>query len=83
MALEIILAIILVLNVIFAVTIVFFERRNPTAALAWLVVLFSLPSIGFVLYLLFGQNYTRQKMFVVKREGRPPVPAGGLPGAVP
>jgi len=68
MALEIILAIILVLNVIFAVTIVFFERRNPTAALAWLVVLFSLPSIGFVLYLLFGQNYTRQKMFVVKRE---------------
>ena len=68
MALELILAIILVLNVISAVTIVFFERRNPTAALAWLVVLFSLPSIGFVLYLLFGQNYTRQKMFVVKRE---------------
>ena len=32
------------------------------------MVLFSLPSIGFVLYLLFGQNYTRQKMFVVKRE---------------
>lgn len=69
MELEFLLAIILILNIIFAVTIVFFERRNPTAALAWLVVLFSLPSVGFVFYLLFGQNYTRQRMFVIKEQG--------------
>ncbi|MCK8518583.1 cardiolipin synthase [Methanoculleus sp. 7T] len=68
MELEFLLAIILILNIVFAVTIVFFERRNPTAALAWLVVLFSLPTVGFVLYLLFGQNYTRQRMFVVKEQ---------------
>ena len=68
MKLEFLPAIILVLNTVFAVTIVFFERRNPTAALAWLVVLFSLPSVGFVLYLLFGQNYTRQRMFVIKEK---------------
>ncbi len=68
MNLEFLPAIILILNSIFAVTIVFFERRNPTAALAWLVVLFSLPSIGFVLYLIFGQNYTRQRMFVIKEQ---------------
>jgi len=66
--LEFLPAIILILNSIFAVTVVFFERRNPTAALAWLVVLFSLPSVGFVLYLLFGQNYTRQRMFVIKEK---------------
>ncbi|ABN58362.1 MULTISPECIES: cardiolipin synthase [Methanoculleus] len=57
---------ILALNVVFAVTIVFFERRNPTATTAWLVVLFLLPPVGFALYLFFGQNYTRQRMFVVK-----------------
>ena len=68
MNLEFLPAIILILNSIFAVTVVFFERRNPTAALAWLVVLFSLPSVGFVLYLLFGQNYTRQRMFVIKEK---------------
>ena len=68
MTLEIILTAILVLNVIFAVTIVFFERKNPTAAMAWLMVLFFLPPIGFFLYLLFGQNYTRQRMFVIKEE---------------
>jgi cardiolipin synthase len=60
------LGIILALNVVFAVTIVFFERRNPTATTAWLIVLFLLPPVGFALYLFFGQNYTRQRMFVVK-----------------
>lgn len=68
MALEALLVIILILNIIFAVTIVFFERKNPTAAMGWLMVLFFLPPIGFLLYLLFGQNYTRQMMFVVKEE---------------
>ena len=41
MHLEFLPVVILVLNTVFAVTIVFFERRNPTAALAWLVVLFT------------------------------------------
>ena len=68
MAFEITLALILVLNVTFAITIVFFERRNPTAAMAWLMILFFLPPLGFFLYLIFGQNYTREKMFVVKGE---------------
>ncbi|MGE4374362.1 MAG: PLDc N-terminal domain-containing protein, partial [Methanoculleus sp.] len=63
--------IILPLNVIFAIIIVFFERKEPTETIAWLVVLFLLPPVGFVLYLLLGQNYTRQRMFVVKeREDR-------------
>ena len=66
MRLEFLLAVILALNVVFAVTIVFFERRSPTATMAWLIVLFLLPPVGFALYLFFGQNYTRQKMFVVK-----------------
>ncbi|BBL66971.1 cardiolipin synthase [Methanoculleus chikugoensis] len=60
------IGVVLALNVVFAVTIVFFERRNPTATTAWLVVLFLLPPVGFALYLFFGQNYTRQRMFVVK-----------------
>jgi len=68
MTFDILFVIIMVLNILFAVTIVFFERKNPTAAMAWLMVLFFLPPIGFFLYLFFGQNYTRQRMFVVKRE---------------
>jgi len=60
--------IILALNIVFAITIVFIERRNPTAAMAWLLVLFLLPPIGFFLYLLIGQNHIREKKFNIKRE---------------
>lgn len=58
--------VIYLLNTIFAVIVLFFERRNPTATLAWLMVLFFLPLIGFVLYLFLGQNYTRQRLFTLK-----------------
>lgn len=58
----------LVINAIFAVVIVFFERKSPTATLAWLMVLFLLPGIGFILYLFLGQNFTRKKMFSLKEQ---------------
>ncbi|HZD43805.1 MAG TPA: PLDc N-terminal domain-containing protein, partial [Methanomicrobiales archaeon] len=49
--------IVIIINVIFAVYIVFFERRRPTAALAWLLILFLLPVAGFILYVFFGRSY--------------------------
>jgi cardiolipin synthase len=57
-----------ILNILFAIVVIFFERRNPTATLAWLMALFFLPLIGFVLYLLLGQNYTRQRLFTLKEK---------------
>lgn len=50
-------------NVLFAFTVIFLERRNPTSTLAWILVLFLLPGAGAVLYLLLSQNYTRKKLF--------------------
>jgi cardiolipin synthase len=58
--------IIFIINIFFAIVVVFFERKTPTAVLAWLMVLFFLPLFGFLLYLFFGQNFTRRKMFTIK-----------------
>ncbi|MCW5951232.1 MAG: cardiolipin synthase [Propionibacteriaceae bacterium] len=33
------------------------ENRDPTAALAWLLVLVALPGIGLVIYFFFGRNW--------------------------
>lgn len=33
------------------------ENRDPTAALAWLLVLIALPGVGLVLYFFFGRNW--------------------------
>lgn len=56
------------LNLVFALLIIFFERRNPSATWAWLMVLILIPGIGFILYLLLGQNLSRRKMFELKTE---------------
>lgn len=58
-----ILAVFLVLNIILAVFVIFLERRDAGATWAWLMVLFFIPLLGFFMYLFFGQNLTRRKMF--------------------
>lgn len=59
---------VLILNILFAVTIVFFERKNPSTTLAWLSILFFLPLLGFALYLFLGHNYHRERLFKTKAE---------------
>ena len=62
------LPILLIANVFFAITIVFIQRKTPVSAISWLVVLFLLPFIGFLLFLIFGQYYRKEKMFSIKSE---------------
>jgi cardiolipin synthase len=59
----IILGIIILLNMSFAIVVIFRERRDASSSWAWLLVLFFIPLLGFVLYLLFGQNLSRYHMF--------------------
>ena len=40
------------INILLAITIVFFERRDPRTIWAWLLVLYFVPVLGFFLYLL-------------------------------
>jgi cardiolipin synthase len=60
---SILLGIIILLNIAFAVVVIFRERRDATSSWAWLLVLFFIPLLGFLLYLLFGQNLSRYHMF--------------------
>jgi len=53
-------------NILFALTIVFLEHREPRSVWAWLMVLFFLPGAGFVLYLLFGMDMRKRKLFRAK-----------------
>jgi cardiolipin synthase len=55
-----------ILNILFAIGVVFVERRNIGATWAWLVILFFLPGVGFILYLFFGQNLSKRKRYRVK-----------------
>lgn len=50
-------------NMLFAIVIVFFQRRDPKSVWAWLLLLYFIPVLGFVFYLLLGQDMHKRKMF--------------------
>ncbi len=60
---SLIVSLILFLNMILAVIVIFLENRDAGPTWAWLMVLFFIPILGFILYLLFGQNLTRSSLF--------------------
>lgn len=51
------------INTIIAITIIFLERKNPSATLAWILILYLVPVVGVVFYFLFSQNISRQRIF--------------------
>ena len=55
------------INIISALSLIFIERKEPTTTWAGLLILLILPGIGFILYLIFGQNLSRQKIFREKK----------------
>ena len=57
-----------ILNILFAIGIIFYERRNPTVTLTWLLVLFLMPVLGLILYLFLGQDLRKKKMFYLKKK---------------
>lgn len=53
-------------NLLFAIAIVFFERREPKSVWAWLLLLYFVPILGFIFYLLVGIDMRKRKMFRIK-----------------
>lgn len=54
------------INVMLAVFVVFSERRKPSSTWAWLLVLFFVPVFGFIIYMVFGRDSKREKLFADK-----------------
>ena len=56
----------LIINVLLSLIIVFFERRSPQAVWTWLLLLYFIPIVGFILYLVIGQDFHKSRMFKAK-----------------
>src|SRR5699024_6650628 len=61
---------IMVVNFVLAFTIIFLERKNASSTWAWLMVLFFLPVLGFLLYLLLGRSLTKRRIFTWDTKSR-------------
>ncbi|HLN74864.1 MAG: cardiolipin synthase [Methylococcaceae bacterium] len=51
------------LTVIFIAVLIILENRNPVKTISWILVLVLLPFFGIVIYLFFGQEYRKNKMY--------------------
>lgn len=56
----------LFINIILSLVIVFFQRRSPQTVWTWLLLLYFIPILGFVMYLVIGQDFHKSRMFKTK-----------------
>ncbi len=61
-----IVLIIVIIQIFLVFVIIFDQRRNPTSTVGWILVLLLLPVLGFLLYLFFGQDWTKRRLFSLK-----------------
>ncbi|MBQ7702556.1 MAG: cardiolipin synthase [Candidatus Methanomethylophilaceae archaeon] len=63
---EIIIAIIIIADIVFLITLLFTEKGNPSKIVAWGVVFLVLPVVGFIAYLFIGQTFYAKHTFRIK-----------------
>jgi cardiolipin synthase A/B len=51
------------ITVVFIAILIILENRNPVKTISWILVLVLLPFGGIVIYLFFGQEYRKTKMY--------------------
>ena len=59
----IIFSVMIIINIISIFSLIFIERRAPSTTWGWLLIITLLPGVGFVLYLCFGQDLSKRKIF--------------------
>ena len=63
-----IMVLVYILNALITFGLIFIDDKSPTSTLAWIMVLFMIPVIGLILYLIFSQNIARQQIFRMTEE---------------
>lgn len=70
MNLEILMNSTVVISVVLSLIIVFVERKEPGIMWAWLLLLNTVPIIGFLLYIMLGMNSYKERMFRTSTVGK-------------
>ncbi len=61
-----------IVNFVLAITIsisLIFKKQDPIKTLSWIIVMILLPYMGIILYVFFGRNFRKEKMFNRKGAG--------------
>ncbi|MBQ4133576.1 MAG: cardiolipin synthase [Desulfovibrionaceae bacterium] len=66
---QFLITLLLIIDLFCVIAVIFFERKSPTATVAWLLVLILLPVGGVVAYVAFGSGFParRKKRYLLKK----------------
>ncbi|WP_069998914.1 cardiolipin synthase [Cellulosilyticum sp. I15G10I2] len=62
------LDIFLYINILLVLSVIFLSRKNISTTWAWIMIMLSIPIVGFVLYCFIGQDLRKRKTFSKKEE---------------
>lgn len=63
---EIIATAVFVINLLVILNLIFREKRSIETTVAWILILSTIPALGFVLYFSFGRGISKDNMFKIK-----------------
>ncbi|MGL4911289.1 MAG: cardiolipin synthase [Romboutsia sp.] len=63
---EIIATAVFVINFLVILNLIFREKRSIETTVAWILILSTIPALGFVLYASFGRGISKDNMFKIK-----------------
>ena len=67
------IGLILTIYSFFIAVVIFLESKNPSKTIAWFLILFIIPVVGFILYIFLGQNVRKRQKFQKKYEDFQPI----------
>ena len=56
------------INILLVLSVIFLEHKNASATWAWIILMLSIPIVGFIFYLFLGQDLRKRKTFIKKEE---------------
>lgn len=59
----ILFAIMVLLYVLFVLSFIFLEKRKSSSLISWLLIFIVFPFAGFIIYLIFGRDLSKKKIF--------------------
>lgn len=63
---EILVTTVYVINFLVVLNLIFREKRSIETTVAWILILTTIPAVGFVFYLAFGRGISKDNMFKIK-----------------
>jgi len=55
-----------IINFLVSLNLVFREKRSIETTVAWILILSTIPALGFILYICFGRGISKDNMFKIK-----------------